>query len=286
MKVFFVLRKWSSFDKSGARQLQKPCTTNVMYQKYICKIRIIHHLPFMLVTFFDKSWETSYKTRRSIKPFWIWSRCRKLQMELKMSMPVTYLHPLCTNLGFRRNCIIAAQWCNRYNFPTTKGSLTSLFSRSSDGLSQCLKLYIDDLSAIPDAIKDKDRWSKKRSFQVCLVNARLPSKVIFLVSWSSPRRIWKGSNTRPEETKVVCVLLFEPKPKIQKQLHLHIIRLLLCLLYVIKALLLICKRQLDNFTTQSDANRIQTLTFNESSLPFTDVKRRKEKAGQQVSGQK
>ena len=195
MKVFFVLHKWSSIDKSGVRQLQKPCTTNVMYQKYICKIRIIHHLPFMLVTFFDKSWETSYKTRRSIKPFWIWSRCRKLQMELKMSMPVTYLHPLCTNLGFRRNCIIAAQWCNRYNFPTTKGSLTSLFSRSSDGLSQCLKLYIDDLSAIPDAIKDKDRWSKKRSFQVCLVNARLPSKVIFLVSWSSPRRIWKGSNT-------------------------------------------------------------------------------------------
>ena len=38
---------------------------------------------------------------------------------------------------------------------------------------------------------------------------------------------------------------------------------------------------------QSDAsNRIQTLTFNESSLPFTDVKRRKEKAGRQVSGQK
>ena len=49
-----------------------------------------------------------------------------------------------------------------------------------------------DLIAIADAIKDdfdykstQDRWSQKRSFQVCLVNARLPLKVIFLVSWPS-----------------------------------------------------------------------------------------------------
>ena len=130
-----------------------------------------------------------------------------------------------------------------------------------------------DLIAIADAIKDdfdykstQDRWSQKRSFQVCLVNARLPLKVIFLVSWPSSGeaqiklslQTWKWSPST--------------KPKYKSRHHQ-------LLLYVIKALLMSMQTtagQLYDKCCQPNTNL--------ENLPFTDVKTQKVKGNSRSAG--